>query len=810
VDALVRGDGARTTSGAVELRSCRTGALIASVGEHLTLHYVDPDFLAFFGYTDARGDDPEVLARLGRGARFDEETLSSLSRLMATPGAKERIEIRIRAADGRWRWARLDLENCLDDPDQPCLQVDALDVTERHEADGRFRALLQHSRDVVAVIDRNMTVTWVTENVASLLGHAAGDLVGRPFLDLVHPRDRNTATASLQGTEAVVIRVVTGRGAWTSVELVATDLYDDPEVGGVAVALRDIRSRLAAERERARLTGVIEATSDLVVMTDPTGTPLYLNAAAQAFYGLTDLEVSAEALDERIPSWVRNRFRREVLGELLTTGIWTGELALLRGGHEVPVAAQWLAHRDADGEIAYLSMVARDISERKQFEYRLEHQANHDPLTGLPNRTLLMDRLKMALSRAERSGTGVGVLFCDLDHFKVVNDSLGHGAGDRLLVDTASRLVESLRPGDTVARFGGDEFVVLCEELGDESDAVLVAERVRALLDRRYDLDDAEVFMTVSTGIAFTWDPNTSPEVLIRDADAAMYQAKGGGRGRSVMFDHRMREAAVHRMDTENALHRALERHELRVHYQPEIDLRTGEIVGAEALLRWEHPQRGLLLPDEFIRVAEETGLIVPIGRWMLEQACRQLQRWQAEHPCLADRLFVSVNLSARQLGQRALLGEVAAVIDDTGVEPARLHLEITESVLMDDVERSSERLHQLHDLGVCLIVDDFGTGYSSLSYLSRFPVDLLKVDKSFVQGLGVDPGDDAIVRAVVTLAHNLGLRAVGEGVERREHMEALQNLGCDLAQGYFFARPQTGPALSELLTSRSLAAATV
>jgi EAL domain-containing protein (putative c-di-GMP-specific phosphodiesterase class I) len=220
-------------------------------------------------------------------------------------------------------------------------------------------------------------------------------------------------------------------------------------------------------------------------------------------------------------------------------------------------------------------------------------------------------------------------------------------------------------------------------------------------------------------------------------------------------------------------------------------------------MLRWEHPQRVLLGPDEFIRVAEETGLIVPIGRWMLEQACRQLQRWQAEHPRVADRLFVSVNLSARQLGQRALLGEVAAVIDDTGIEPARVHFEITESVLMDDVERSSERLHQLHDLGVSLIVDDFGTGYSSLSYLSRFPVDLLKVDKSFVQGLGLDPGDTAIVRAVITLAHNLGLRAVGEGVERPEHVEALRRLGCDLAQGFYFARPQPGPDVGELLAQR-------
>jgi diguanylate cyclase (GGDEF)-like protein/PAS domain S-box-containing protein len=549
-----------------------------------------------------------------------------------------------------------------------------------------------------------------------------------------------------------------------------------------------------------RLTGIIEAASDLVVVTDAEGAPLYLNRAALEFYDLVDVTVTAEDLEALIPSWVVSKFQRQVLPVLMTEGIWTGELAVRRNGVDVPVTVQCLAHPGVDGGIGWLSMVARDISERRDFESRLQEQATHDELTGLPNRTLLMDRLRMALSRGRRTGTGVAVLFCDLDHFKVVNDSLGHGAGDRLLVDTAARLVEALRPGDTVARFGGDEFVVLCEDLTDRADAVLVAERVRRLVNRSYELEDAEIFMTVSTGIAFTNDPDDDPEHLIRDADAAMYQAKGGGRARAVMFDHRMREAAVHRLATENALHRALDRHELRVHYQPEIDLRTGSIVGVEALLRWEHPQRGLLGPDEFIRVTEETGLIVPIGRWVLEQACRQLQRWQAEYPVASDDLFVSVNLSARQLGRRALVAEVARVLDDTGLDPTRVHFEITESVLMDDVERSSEQLHQLHELGVCLIVDDFGTGYSSLSYLQRFPVDLLKVDRSFVRGLGFDPADTAIVRAIVTLAHSLGLRAVGEGVERTEHLEALRALGCDLAQGFLLGRPQPGPVIGERL----------
>jgi len=780
---------------------------MAVIDADLHLRYVDPGLLSFLGYPGRPGDDPAVLDALGAPDR-DPDLREAWERLRARPGHREAVEIRLRAADGVQRWVRIDIENHLDDAD-PTMQVDLLDITEARETEGRFRALVRHSQDVLVVADAALEVTWVTDNVSRVLGHRPEDLVGRPVIDLLHPSDQRIverrlrallATDGGEAQPAVEVRCAASEGQWIAVDLVATDLFDDPDVEGLALALRDVGSRVEAERERARLTGIIEGTSDLVLLTDAQGNPLYLNQAAQSFYADGGEPVTAATIAERTPSWVKARFEREIVGALMSDGIWTGELALLQHGREVPVGMQYLAHRGADGRLESVSMVARDISERKEFEHRLEEQATHDHLTGLPNRTLFMDRLRMALSRARRTGTGIAVLFCDLDHFKVVNDSLGHGTGDRLLTEIARRLKVALRPGDTIARFGGDEFLVLCEDLETEADADVVGQRVRDLLDHRYTLDDAEIFMTVSTGVAFTSDPDAVPEDLIRDADAAMYQAKNGGRARSIMFDQRMREAAVLRMATENALHRALERRELRVHYQPEIDLRSGEIVGVEALLRWEHPQRGLLGPDEFIHVAEETGLIVPIGRWMLEQACRQLQRWSAELPHLSDRLFVSVNLSARQLGRRALLGEVAAVIDDTGLDPARLHFEITESVLMDDVERSSEMLHQLHHLGVRLIVDDFGTGYSSLSYLSRFPVDLLKVDKSFVRGLGLDPGDTAIVRAVITLAHNLGLQAVGEGVERPEHLEALRNLGCDLAQGFHLGRPQPGAAVSELL----------
>ena len=442
-----------------------------------------------------------------------------------------------------------------------------------------------------------------------------------------------------------------------------------------------------------------------------------------------------------------------------------------------------------------------DISDHKAFELRLAHQATHDPLTGLPNRTLLLDRLEGALARALRHNRRVAVLFLDLDHFKVVNDSLGHSLGDRLLVGIAERLTVALRPGDTVARFGGDEFVILCEDLVDDAEAILIAERIDEALSGPFTIDDTEVFMGVSIGIALPDGRDTEAETLIRDADAAMYRAKDRGRARWELFDNAMRASAVDRLDIENALRRALERRELRIFYQPIIDLHDGTIDGVEALLRWEHSERGLLPPLDFITVAEETGLIVPIGSWVLDQACRQVQRWQSvsNNP---RPLRLSVNISGRQLGHPRLVEDVAAVLADTGINPAHVELEITESVLMDDVDMSAETLGRLHQLGIKLAVDDFGTGYSSLSYLRRFPVDLLKVDRSFVDGLGEDPSDSAIVTAIITLAHALGLSAVAEGVESPLQLAELRRLGCDRAQGYFMARPAGGHEIGELLAS--------
>ncbi|HVN50051.1 MAG TPA: EAL domain-containing protein, partial [Acidimicrobiales bacterium] len=609
--------------------------------------------------------------------------------------------------------------------------------------------------------------------------------------------DALTASEPRQHPLEFRVKRKTGEVRWVSLR--TSMLYDeDGQIGGAIGAIEDITERKQSQRDMNRLIEIFEATSDLVAIADPEGNLQYLNAAAKRFVGVSADAQGLHVRDTVSPA-VLDRLAGEIIPAVDRDGHWSGELSITPAeGGVMPVWTQVLRHSDEEGQVFY-SVMMHDLSERKAFEHRLAHQATHDPLTGLPNRALLIDRLESALARARRHQRRVAVLFLDLDHFKVVNDSLGHGLGDRLLVAISERLALALRPGDTVARFGGDEFVVLCEDVLDQRDAIAVAERIDRSIGGRFVIDETEVFVGVSIGIACPDDVEVDPETLIRDADAAMYRAKDRGRARWELFDNAMRASAVDRLDIETALRRALERRELRVFYQPIIDLPTGTIDGVEALLRWEHPERGLLNPDDFITVAEETGLIVPIGAWVLDQACRQVQRWQASASTRAP-LRVSVNLSGRQLGHPGLVDDVSSVLSSTGIDPSLVELEITESVLMDDVEMSRETLGRLHALGVKLAVDDFGTGYSSLSYLRRFPVDLLKVDRSFIDFLDEDGDDSAIVTAIITLAHTLGLVAVAEGVETASQLSALRRLRCDRGQGFHMARPGTDHDTGELL----------
>jgi len=451
-----------------------------------------------------------------------------------------------------------------------------------------------------------------------------------------------------------------------------------------------------------------------------------------------------------------------------------------------------------------IATIEQQSDEINQFPKRLEQltrQAFRDPLTNLPNRALFMDRLTHGLTRAQRRHEHLAVLFLDLDRFKVVNDTLGHAVGDQLLVEVSRRLTSALRPGDTVARLGGDEFGILLEDVADAETAEAVALRVEESLGTPYRFEGREVFVTASIGIALSSAKLGLPEEILRDADLAMYHAKAKGKARHEVFDGSMSAPALDRMDLEMDLRSAISRHEFRLHYQPILRLDTGKITEVEALIRWQHEKRGLLQPDEFIGLTEETGLIVPIGQWVLSEACKQARLWQVEYPTTPP-LVMSVNLSAKQFQNPKLVEEITQALDESGLAASCLKLEITESTVMQDAPVTLTKLNELKELGVRLAIDDFGTGYSSLGYLKRFPVDTLKIDRSFVKGLSPDGGDNAIVRAVVTVAKSLNMDVTAEGVETEGQLAELKALGCDRGQGFLFARPVTAERVAPLLAS--------
>ncbi len=439
------------------------------------------------------------------------------------------------------------------------------------------------------------------------------------------------------------------------------------------------------------------------------------------------------------------------------------------------------------GGLAHSRVFTRDITERTLAEAKLRYGALHDPLTTLPNRAFFTERVAHAMERARRDlDYRFAVLFLDFDHFKIVNDSLGHLAGDRLLAAMARRLEAATRPGDLVARLGGDEFTVLLEGVGDSDDAALVARRIQEHLAAPFLIEGQEVFTTASIGIAVGNPLYDRPQDLLRDADIALYRAKAHGRARHEIFDVSMRDRAGARLRLDTDLRRAVARGEFELLYQPIVEIETGRVAAYEALLRWNHPERGVVMPADFVPAAEETGLIIPIGHWVLKEACRQICRWREGYP--QRPVAVNVNLSARQLSHTDLVSDVAGVLEETGLDPGSLRLEITESAIMERIEESSEVLGRLRELGIQLHMDDFGTGYSSLSYLPHFPLSALKVDRSFVRRMGTRRGDLEVVRTIVALAHNLGLEVIAEGVETAVQRERLLALGCRFAQGHLFA----------------------
>ena len=469
-------------------------------------------------------------------------------------------------------------------------------------------------------------------------------------------------------------------------------------------------------------------------------------------------------------------------------------------GHNVWALLSVTVIRDSLTDSVNLVFQIQDITDRKRAEEQLLHEAFHDGLTGLPNRALFMDHLKLSVERGKRREDRLfAVLFLDLDRFKVINDSLGHMVGDQLLVGIARRLEICLRPGDTVARLGGDEFTVLLEDLMSVPEAIDVADRLQKALALPFNLNGHEVFATVSIGIALSSTGYDRPEEVLRDADTAMYRAKSLGKARHEVFDKTMHARAMNLLQMEADLRRAIERREFILHYQPIVALETGTISGFEALIRWQHPERGFVRPDEFISIAEETGLIIPIGQWVLEEACRQIHEWQELYPQYPP-LQISVNLSSKQFATPNLIEQISRVLRETCVEPHSLKLEITESMVMENVESAIEMLKQLRTLGIELSIDDFGTGYSSLSYLHRFPISTLKIDRSFVSRMSDNNENAEIVRTILMLARSLKMDVVAEGVETKDQLSQLAMLECEYGQGYYFSKPLDVEGASALL----------
>ena len=471
-------------------------------------------------------------------------------------------------------------------------------------------------------------------------------------------------------------------------------------------------------------------------------------------------------------------------------------------GEYIWVLARGVVVRGDDGKPYRMAGSQTDITARKRAEHQLQHDALHDGLTGLANRVLFMDRLACALADLQRRATPhFAVLFFDLDRFKNVNDSLGHTLGDKLLVGIARRLEHFLRPGDTVARLGGDEFAILLHRVETAGGAIHVADRIQEILNMNFSIDGHEVFVTASIGIAHSATGYLNPEEILRDADIAMYRAKAGGKARYEIFDRDMHQSAVALLKLETELRQGVQREDFVMHYQPIVSLDHGCIVGFEGLVRWQHPERGLVSPTQFIAVAEETGLIVPLGWWVLRESCQQTREWQIRFPG-EPPLWISVNMSGKLFMKKKMVDHLMSILEETSLEPSNLRIEVTENVIMDHADVAIRNLMELRALGVQLSIDDFGTGYSSLSYLQRFHYDELKIDRSFVSKLGQVGDSRAIIETILSLANSLGIGVVAEGIETAEQVDRLRKMDCPHGQGYWFSRPLTAPAATELIAA--------
>ena len=708
------------------------------------------------------------------------------------------------------------------------------------ENEERYRGLVETSNDLIWSADADGNWSFVNRKaVIGIFGYEPEDLIGRPVTELAEKarvKDGTDAFAAIRdGRESVDYDTVYLKkdGSAVYMNFKAMPIRDDEgNIVGITGTARDMTARIQAEEElrkardelevrveertkdltqeiaeRKKAEGelrlaaqVIQATSEAVLIADAEFRITAINPAFTTITGYTEDDIVGKIphLDDSIGG--ADPLYAQMWRAIEEHEHWDGEFWNKRkNGEDYAVRASISTIADEDGSVLQYAALISDITERKLAEEQIRYQANYDELTGLPNRSLFLDHLDESLNRRERTEKDMALMFIDLDRFKWVNDTLGHDAGDDMLCQVAERMKECIRRVDTVARLGGDEFVVILQDISKAEDTVNIAEKVIEQLSRPFMLGRKEASVGASIGITVAPTDGKDSTTLLRNADLAMYAAKKAGRSIYKFFTSEMNDQALSRANMETELRRALAENELVVYYQPIADLESGRVNYAEALVRWNHPQRGLVLPDEFISLAEETGLIVALGEWVLHSACAQAEAWQDAGQ--QHGFSVSVNLSSRQLKQGLTTEKVAEILSGTGLPAHRLTFEITETQIMEDAEHAITWLNAIKDMGVRLSIDDFGTGYSSLSYLKRFPIDTLKIDRSFIRDMTSDPDDASLVEAITAMARSLKLKVIAEGVETKEQLDQLRSLGCDLIQGYFFSKPLTAEEFGNLLS---------
>lgn len=689
------------------------------------------------------------------------------------------------------------------------------DALALRESEQLFRLLAENSTDAISRLSSSLETLYVSPSIQQIIGYTPQELIGNHPLDTVHPEDADLLRAAYKEAIAnpskvttVVYRRLHRTGHYIWCETTGRAIVSkNGKVEEVHLITRDISARRRAEKQlreaEARYRSIFENAVEGIFQSSPDGHYLAANPSLARIYGFeSPSELLRAYSDISRQLYTDHRKRTEFIEEMKKEGKVSNFEAQIRrkNGQIIWISENAREVRGDDGTVLYYEGTVEDITARKVAQDQLLHDALHDKLTGLANRALFSDRMAQAFARLKRHPDAIfAVLFLDFDRFKNINDSLGHMAGDELLVAIARRLEGCLRPGDTVSRLGGDEFAILLEDVRDQSDATIVAERVQNAMTTPFTLLGQEIFSSASIGIAIAHADYENPDDLLRDADMAMYRAKSLGKARHEVFDSGMHTRAVALLQLETDLRWAIERQEFELHYQPIVSLQSGKIVGFEALVRWRHPERGTVAPAEFVPVAEETGWIVPIGTWVLQTACEQLASWQnilnVDPP-----LTMSVNLSGKQFSQPNLIPHIREQLQKWDIAPENLKLEITESAIMENATSVTERLHTLRSLGVKLALDDFGTGYSSLSYLHRFPLDTLKIDRSFVMRMQEGGENREIVRTIVALGLNLGMDVIAEGIEEDAQLKDLRELNCNGGQGFFFSRPVTGDAALELL----------